>query len=309
MHNGILVLDKIYGAPSRGCVTSVSRALGGKRQKVGHAGTLDTTASGTLVLMLGNATRLCEQVMNLPKTYLAEVEFGWETTTDDATGEPISEPIRTDYDEKALKTVLPRFLGVRMQVPPRVSAVRVAGVRAHKIARSGREPNITPRPISITSIRYLGVSENRCARLLVSCHRGTYIRSLARDIGRELGLKAHLSSLRRINIGNYNAKEGLPFNPQEPPSPDEIAAHIQPIETLARQYYCYKANPFCEKRLTNGLCVYASYLTAVSGGIVPASLGVMVVGESHICLGKLRCENGRAVISPQSNFPKEVQTA
>lgn len=82
MYNGILVLDKIYGAPSRGCVTAVSKALGGRKQKVGHAGTLDTSASGTLVLLAGSATRLSEAVMNLPKSYLARVTFGWETSTD-----------------------------------------------------------------------------------------------------------------------------------------------------------------------------------------------------------------------------------
>ena len=309
MHNGILVLDKIYGAPSRGCVTAVSRALGGRRQKVGHAGTLDTTASGTLVLMLGNATRLSEQVMDLPKTYLAEVEFGWETSTDDAGGLPLSEPRRADYDENALKNALLSFTGVRMQTPPRVSAVMVDGKRAHKIARSGKEPDIEPRAVSVTAIRYLGRTQDGHARISVSCHRGTYIRSLARDLGRALGIGAHLSALRRLNVGNYKAASGLLFNPQEMPSAEEIASRILPIETLARQYYCYEANAFCEKRLVNGLCVYASYLEAVCGGIVPASRGVMVIGAEHICLGTLEREKGRSVIYPKANFPKEVHLA
>ena len=123
MYNGLIVLDKIYGAPSRACVNGVGAALGGRKQKTGHAGTLDTTASGTLIVLAGYATRLSEAVMNLPKTYEARVAFGWETSTDDASGEPLSEPETADYDEAALKSCLPAFCGVRLQTPPRVSAV------------------------------------------------------------------------------------------------------------------------------------------------------------------------------------------
>lgn len=306
MYNGILVLDKIYGAPSRGCVTGVSRALGGRRQKVGHAGTLDTTASGALILMLGYATRLSEAVMNLPKTYLAEVTFGWETSTDDASGEPLSDPVQKDYDESALKTILPAFLGVRFQVPPKVSAVMVDGRRAHKIARSGGDPDIKPRPVDITSIEYLGRTAGGAAKLQIRCHRGTYVRSLARDIGRALGIGAHLSALRRLNVGCLRASSGLLYNPQDPPSAEQIITRIQPVTILASQYYSYSANAFCEKRLVDGLAVYLSFMKLRYPGVVPVDEGIMTVGTKHLCLGTLRSQNGRAVIFPQANILTEV---
>lgn len=307
MYNGILVLNKIYGAPSRGCVTEVSKALGGRKQKIGHAGTLDTSASGTLVLLAGNATRLSESVMNLPKSYLARVTFGWETSTDDATGEPKSDPVPAAYDETALLHVLPAFQGVRLQTPPHISAVKVAGTRAHKLARAGRDPNIQPRPVNVTSIRYLGRDETGAARLLVRCHRGTYVRSLARDLGCALGCGAHLSGLHRLCVGCYRAENALTFNPQIPAGKPDIVSRIQPVESLASQYYSYDANAFCEKRLSNGLCVYVSFMQLRNPGVVPVNEGVMVVGKNCLCLGALRVENGRAVIFPQTNIPRAVR--
>ncbi len=306
MYNGLIAIDKIYGAPSRGCVTSVSRALGGRRQKTGHAGTLDTTASGVLVLLTGYATRLSEAVMNLPKSYLANVTFGWETTTDDASGTPLSDPIKKNWDENDLKSALTSFLGVRMQIPPRVSAVMVDGSRAHKIARAGRDPKIMPRPVAMTSVEFLGRTENDEARLLVKCHRGTYVRSLARDLGRMLGTGAHLSGLRRLSVGPFGVGKSLPFNPQQAPSEQEIAAHIQPVSVLASQYYSYTANAFCERRLMNGLSVFLSFMTFRNAGIVPVSDGVMVVGAEHLCLGALHVEKDRPVVFPQVNIPLKI---
>ncbi|MBP3836663.1 MAG: tRNA pseudouridine(55) synthase TruB [Pyramidobacter sp.] len=306
MYNGIIVLDKIYGAPSRACVNGVGSALGGRKQKTGHAGTLDTTASGVLVVLAGYATRLSEAVMNLPKSYEALVTFGWETSTDDASGAPLSEPVQKDFDEKSLVSLLPAFCGVRMQTPPRVSAVKVDGARAHKLTRAGGDPKIMPRPVNITSISYLGRSPKGEARLLVRCHRGTYIRSLARDLGRALGISAHLTGLRRLNVGGFTCEQGLPYNPQARPAEDVIAASIQPVETLASQYYSYDANAFCEKRLSNGLNVYLSFMQRRGGGVVPVSNGVIVLGKELFCLGSLRCEKSRWVVCPQVNLPREA---
>ncbi|MBP5211807.1 MAG: tRNA pseudouridine(55) synthase TruB, partial [Pyramidobacter sp.] len=304
VYNGLLVLDKIYGAPSRACVNGVGAALGGRKQKTGHAGTLDTTASGALIVLAGYATRLSEAVMNLPKTYEAHITFGWETSTDDATGEPLSDPVPAAFDEDALRSWLPAFCGVRLQTPPRVSAVKVDGARAHKLARAGSEPAIRPRPVNVTSVAYLGRTERGEARLRVRCHRGTYVRSLARDLGRMMGLGAHLSGLRRLNVGCYACENAVPYNPQQRPTPEELAAAILPVETLATQYYSYVANAFCEKRLSNGLNVYLSFMRRLGGGVVPVSDGVIVLGRDLFCLGDVRLENGRAVVRPRVNLPR-----
>lgn len=309
MYNGFIVLDKVYGAPSRACVNGVSRALGGRRQRTGHAGTLDTTASGVLVVLAGYATRLTEAVMNLPKSYEATVTFGWETSTDDATGTPLSEPASRDFDENVLCSWLPAFCGVRMQLPPRVSAVKVGGVRAHKLARAGDEPQILPRPVCVTSVSYLGRTGSGEARLLVKCHRGTYVRSLARDLGRAMGTGAHLSGLRRLNVGCFACAEGLVYNPQEQPAAEDVVGSILPVETLASQYYSYEANDFCERRLSNGLNVYLSFLRRRGGGVVPASQGVVVLGKELFCFGEVRMENGRAVVRPRVNLPRAVTPA
>lgn len=305
MYNGLVVLDKIFGAPSRACVDGVVRSLRGRGQKAGHAGTLDTTASGTLIVLLGCATRLSETVMNLPKTYEARVKFGWETSTDDASGEPLSPPAQAGFDESELRSWLPAFCGVRMQTPPRVSAVKVNGVRAHRIARSGCEPAVRSRPVNVTSIVFLGRTGENEARLLVKCHRGTYVRSLARDLGRAMGLGAHLSGLRRLSVGPYASAEGLPYNPQQPPSPETVATALLPVETLVSHYCGYSADAFCEKRLLNGLSVYVSSMRRISAGVVPVADGVVVLGRELFCLGSLRCENGRWVVAPRVNLPRK----
>lgn len=306
MYNGILVLDKIYGAPSRGCVTEVGKLLGGRSQKIGHAGTLDTTASGVLVLLAGNATRLSDAVMNMPKSYLASVTFGWETSTDDATGAPCSEPLQKEFSEESLKNALPAFLGVRLQTPPNISAVKVEGKRAHAAARAGEKIEIAPRPVNITSIQYCGRTEQGEALLRVDCHRGTYIRSLARDLGRCLGLGAHLSGLRRLNVGGFCHENALFYNPQQTISKEALEQAILPVSSIASQYYCYEANSFCEKRLSNGLCVFVDYLQFRNAGRVPIDCGIVVLGRELLCLGALRKEKGRSVIYPQVNIPREI---
>ena len=305
MYNGVIVLDKIYGALSRGCVSAAGRVFG-RKQKLGHAGTLDSSASGTLVLLAGYATRLCDAVMNLPKSYCADVQFGWETSTDDATGEALCEPVAADFDEAAFWHVIPAFLGVRMQRPPRISAVMVNGQRAHKIARSGEEPQIKERPVDIASVHYLGQIGPGKIRLRVNCHKGVYVRSLARDLGRRLGCGAHLASLRRLNIGAYSCENALPFNPQEPPPHETLARTVLPVSTLADHYYCYRANEFCEKRLINCLGVFVDYLSFKNAGVIPIEQGIAVLGTKILCIGELRVEDERSLIYPRTNIPLEV---
>ncbi len=308
-YNGILPVSKVYGARSTSCVSAVKRLLG-KDQKIGHAGTLDSTAQGTLVLLLGSATRLSNAVMNLPKKYVATVQLGWETDTDDASGLPLTEPLPVEVKELELQQAFYSFLGTRMQRPPRISAVRVEGVRSHRLARSGEDILPDTRPVTIPFIRYLGkLGALGQFQMEVLCHRGTYIRSLARDIGQILGTGAHLCGLERINVGSYRSSETILFDPQTPAAKEKLIAHIQPVATLAGQYCTYKANDFCERRLINGLGVYLERLELLSYGIVPLKAGIVVLGPARLCICRLANEGSRGILYPQTVIPLEVMSA
>ncbi len=305
-YNGIIVVDKPAGARSTSCVGAVKHLLGPK-QRIGHAGTLDSTAQGVLVLLLGNATRLSNAVMNLPKQYLATVQLGWETDTDDGSGAPLSQPQPVEVPHQTLKEALLSFLGTRLQRPPRISAVRVDGVRSHRLARSGEEAQPTPRPVSIQSIDYLGpLPEKGQFQLRVACHRGTYIRSLARDIGQILGTGAHLCSLRRLAVGDYRGEGALVLDPQNPPFRQDLLDQIRPVSTLAGQYCTYEANGFCEGRLVNGLGVYLQRMELRSLGKVSVHEGIVAMGPTRLCLGRLDRQGAMGILYPQTIIPLEV---
>ena len=198
MFQGLLPVDKPLGLRSSRCVELV-KALAGKGTKVGHGGTLDSSASGVLVLLLGGATRASGYVMSMPKTYRAVVRIGAETTTCDYTGQITGLGDFSRVKESDIDEVIPSFIGWRMQVPPEISAVHVNGRRAHRISRAGCKPEIPPRPVFVESIRREGViSDDRDVELLIRCGKGTYVRSIARDIGRRLGCMAHVAGLRRL---------------------------------------------------------------------------------------------------------------
>lgn len=307
MFNGLLPLDKIYGARSAECVGAVRHMLD-KNQRVGHAGTLDSTASGELITLLGYATRLSDAVMLLPKTYLASVQLGWETSTDDSTGEVLSEPVPVGFQESDICAALFGFLGRRLQIPPKISAVKVSGKPMHKLVRSGNKLMPEARLVDIISINYLGSGESIGQfRLKIYCHKGTYIRSIARDLGRSLGTGAHLCALKRLSIGPYELSDAVPFNPQQPPCEKELVNGIRPISTLAEYYCTYQANDFCEQRLENGLGVYVERMAFLHAGLVPVNLGLAVLGPTKLCLCTLREETGMGIVFPKTVIPLEVK--
>ncbi|MCL2683818.1 MAG: tRNA pseudouridine(55) synthase TruB, partial [Synergistaceae bacterium] len=203
MFQGFLPIDKPVGMRSAGCVELIKRIVG--RVKAGHGGTLDSTACGVIVLLLGGATRLSSLVMQMPKIYRAVLKLGTETTTCDYSGEGTISGDASGVTDEDVDAAIPSFMGWRMQVPPEVSAVHVGGRRAHEIFRSGGVPDIEPRPIFIESIsRVENLSENHEVELLIRCGKGTYIRALARDMGRRLGCRAHIASLRREAVGPFS---------------------------------------------------------------------------------------------------------
>jgi tRNA pseudouridine55 synthase len=197
--SGILSVDKPPGVTSFDVVRMVRRETGVKR--VGHAGTLDPMASGVLLVLLGQAVRVSEYLMDLPKSYRATLRLGVSTNTYDAEGEVTAErPV--EVSEERLREVLAEFEGEIRQVPPAFSAVKVGGERAYKLARKGEEVALKPRRAHIYRIALTSFDLPE-ATIEVDCSRGTYVRSFAHDIGEALGCGAHLSALVRTAVGPF----------------------------------------------------------------------------------------------------------
>jgi tRNA pseudouridine55 synthase len=201
--DGVLVCDKAAGMTSHDVVARVRRLAGQRR--VGHGGTLDPPATGVLVVALGRATRLLPFLPTEPKRYLATVAFGAETDTLDAAGAVTATADATGVDEAGLRAAMAGFVGPQLQVPPMVSAIKVGGERLYAKARRGEQVERAPRPIVVHALELLGFSggERPLATVEVVCSGGTYVRSLAADLGRAAGTLAHLASLRRTAVGRF----------------------------------------------------------------------------------------------------------
>ena len=217
--DGVLVVDKPAGMTSHDVVAAVRRALrsaglgGGRKHghKVGHAGTLDPDATGVLVVCMGRCTRLVPYLQASRKTYDARLRLGVTTSTLDAAGDVLSEADASGVDEPALCEALKSFVGDIEQIPPMVSAVKVGGERLYAKARRGEEVERKPRPVTIHDIVLEDFSpgERAEASFLVTCSAGTYIRTLAADVGQRLGVGAHLTSLRRLGSGRFSLEEAV----------------------------------------------------------------------------------------------------
>ena len=204
--DGILLVDKAAGETSYDVVRRTKRIAG--RKKVGHAGTLDPFSTGLLIVMLGRGTKLMPFLMEGPKRYRAEVLLGVETGTQDPEGRVVEEKAVPELTRDRVEGALERFVGEIEQVPPAFSAVHVEGTRAYKLARKGLDVRMQSRRVVIHAIDLLSVDPPRLS-LDVRCSSGTYVRSLARDLGRALGTVGHLAGLRRIASGSFRVEEAL----------------------------------------------------------------------------------------------------
>jgi len=204
---GFIIVDKPVGPTSHNIVSLVRRGSGVR--KVGHAGTLDPRASGVLVLCLGPATRLSEYLSTSSKRYEAVVRFGTATQTYDAEG-PVLRQTETVPTLEEIQAVLPEFRGEIEQVPPPFSAIKVRGKKAYELARAGQDVQLEPRMVTIHLLRIL---EYQPPDLLldVECTAGTYIRSLAHDLGTRVSTGAYLASLRRTRAGPFSLEDAVPL--------------------------------------------------------------------------------------------------
>ena len=208
--DGILLVDKPPGISSFGVVAKIRSVLSqatGKKIKVGHTGTLDPMATGLLILVIGKYTKQAGEFSKLDKTYAAELTLGAVSSTGDAEGE-ITEKNQKVPSLAEVEAAVKSFLGEIEQTPPAYSAVKIEGKRAYKLARAGQTPEIKPRRVKVYSITDM-TYEYPSLRFTVKVSSGTYIRSLAQDIGQKLGTGAYLSALRRIAVNAYQAKGAL----------------------------------------------------------------------------------------------------
>ena len=205
--DGLVVVDKPAGCTSHDVVARLRRIYGQRR--VGHAGTLDPDATGVLLVGLGRATRLLRFLTETGKVYRGEVAFGVATDTLDAAGAETARRPMPAISAADLEAVLPRFIGTIAQVPPMVSAIKVEGRRLHERARQGEVVERAPRTVRIDRIEIEAFTPGEFprARLVVECGSGTYIRSLAADLGAALDGCAHLASLRRLRVGSFPVEE------------------------------------------------------------------------------------------------------
>ena len=204
--DGLLVVDKPLHLSSMGVVRRVRRAA--SNTKTGHAGTLDPLATGVVICCLGKATRCVEKLMELPKIYETVVDLSAFTTTDDREGEAEVVQVALPPDVAEVDRVIAAHIGYIQQRPPAFSAVHVDGKRAYKLARAGEAVEVPLRTVRIDAIEVLGYQWPQLS-LRVTCGRGTYIRSLARQLGEALGTGGHLASLRRMAVGQYTVERTM----------------------------------------------------------------------------------------------------
>ncbi len=215
---------------SHDVVARARRALGERR--IGHMGTLDPFATGLLVLLVGRATRLAQHLDGEPKEYVAEVRFGAETTTDDLTGEPTRE---APLPEAArVRAAIDSLTGTIEQLPPAYSAKKVDGERAYAAAREGRTVELRPVQVHVESWELLELSP-AAARVRVRCGGGTYVRALARDLGRLAGSAAHLTALRRTASGPFRVEEAVPTDALVPDSSPPLLSPLAGLSAHQRR--------------------------------------------------------------------------
>ena len=203
--NGLLLIDKEMEWTSFDAVAKIRNMLNVK--KVGHTGTLDPLATGLLVLCVGKATKLAERLTGLDKEYVGEITLGVTSNTDDAEGEIVENPDAKPVNLEQIQAVLKKFEGEIEQMPPQFSAKKVGGKRAYKLARKGEKVELTAKKITINEIEILEYNWP-ILKLRIDCGKGTYIRSIARDLGGLLGVGGYLSALQRTKVGHFHLKHG-----------------------------------------------------------------------------------------------------
>ena len=228
--NGIVIVDKPAGWTSQDVTARLRRVFGTRR--IGHGGTLDPMATGVLPVFVGRATRAVEFFEHAEKTYEAVLRLGITTDTEDITGSVLTQ-LSVQVTREALEQALASFRGEILQVPPMYSALKVGGQKLCDLARKGVEVERQPRPVTIFLLHCLSFSGDR-AVLQVRCSKGTYIRTLCKDIGQALGCGGCMESLRRTSAGEYTIEEAVPL--QTLLTTDSPERYLRPVDTMFRSH-------------------------------------------------------------------------
>ena len=248
--NGIIIIDKPQEWTSNDVVSRLRRVFNTRR--IGHGGTLDPRATGVLPVFVGRATRGVEFFAHAEKVYEATLRFGLTTDTEDITGKTITE-CEVHLTEEDLLAVLPKFRGDILQVPPMYSAIKVNGQKLYDLARKGREVERQARPITIHELELLAFSGSE-ARLRVRCSKGTYIRTLCKDIGEALGCGGCMAALRRVEAGEYTLEGSIPLRQLLDISEagEDVEHLLRPVDTMFASHEKLSLNEKQARLVKNG---------------------------------------------------------
>ena len=290
--HGWVVLDKPVGMTSTHAVSVIKRLFSAKR--VGHAGTLDPLASGCLPIALGEATKTVPFVMDGRKLYRFTIHWGEERDTDDTEGRAIASSDLRPTPE-AIRTLLPAYIGTIQQVPPKYSAIKIEGERAYDLARDGETVELAARPVQIDRLELVDVPDADHAVLEAECGKGTYVRSLARDLGRVLGCYGHVSQLRRLSVGPFAEKTMILVEDLEAlchraaSGEGSLADALMPVETALDDIPALAISRSDAARLTRGQAVL------LRGRDAPNFRGTVYVTVSGQLLALAELDGGEIV--------------
>ncbi|MBV9024080.1 MAG: tRNA pseudouridine(55) synthase TruB [Streptomycetaceae bacterium] len=287
--DGLVIVDKPAGVTSHNVVSRLRRLAGTRR--VGHAGTLDPMATGVLVIGVEKATRLLGHLALTAKTYQATIRLGQSTVTDDAEGEVTATASAAHITSEVLDEAIAKLTGDILQVPSKVSAIKVDGQRSHRLVRAGEEFELSARPVSVSSfvIHDVRQVEQDGMALLdvdvsVDCSSGTYIRALARDLGADLGTGGHLTALRRTRVGPYGIEQARTLEELEEHEQLEESLDVMPIgEAASAAFTRWDVDAEQARLLANGVRLKAPGLDSAGTIAVfgPEDRFIALVEEKH----------------------------
>lgn len=285
--HGWVVVDKPLGMTSTQVVGKIRWLF--NAEKAGHGGTLDPLATGLLPIALGEATKTVPYVMEGQKIYRFTVQWGSETSTDDLEGEVTA---KSDYvaTQQEAEDVQHKFIGAVQQIPPSYSAIKVSGERAYDLARAGEMVTLQPRTVNIESIRTTSHEGSRTT-FEVKCGKGTYVRSLARDMGRAIGCLGHVVMLRRVGVGAFSEMDAISLEKLEelshrPPSENSLLSILRPIETVLAGIPALAVMDPDAQRLKQGQRVWLPEAEALG------ETEAVLISHANMPLGLFRIEHG-----------------